>query len=163
MRKRRERISGTGARIFVAWKRITDRFCQGSKVILGLSLPIRSGETPGGFLRQRLLGHLLPAGDGSAELVTVRIVAQEQVLNELCRHWLFGHALAEREPEAAVFKLESSTLATFVPYFLMPYGTSLTIQSELLVRRMAEASLAMANHYGTMLTNLEGRKEDKHE
>ncbi|MDQ0062608.1 helix-turn-helix transcriptional regulator [Paenibacillus harenae] len=119
---------------------------------------------PQGFsAKQFLLGNLLPGSDGTAEYEIVRIGGQEQVLNELCRHWLFGHALTEREPELAVFRLERSTLLTYVPYFLMPYSTALTIESELLVRRMAEAGAGITAHYEAMLADLERRKGDEHE
>ncbi|QNK56855.1 YafY family protein [Paenibacillus sp. PAMC21692] len=109
--------------------------------------------------RDFLLSHLLPSEGDSRSMETVLIRGQEQVLNELCRHWLFGHALAERQPEAAVFRLDSALLSTYVPYFLMPYSTSLTIESVPLARRMAEACRTMAEHYGAMLTNLELRGE----
>lgn len=131
---------------------------------------LRLKETAGRFERPAdfsakdfLLGHLLPASEGTAELETVRIAGQDQVLNELCRHWLFGHAVTERHPEEAVFQLERSTLLTYVPYFLMPYGTALTIESELLVRRMTEAGARITAHYEEMLTRLERRKGDEHE
>lgn len=118
-------------------------------------------ERPEGFsAKDFLLGNLLPGSQGAAELETVRITAQEQVLNELCRHWLFGHALTERRPEEAVFLLERSTLMTYVPYFLMPYGTALSIGSELLVRKMAEAGAKVTAHYEAMLAKLEQDEGD---
>jgi len=124
-------------------------------------------ERPAAFsAKDFLLGSLL-LGTGSQELETVKIRAGEQALNELCRHWLFGHALAERRPGEAVFRLERSTLHTYVPYFLMPYSTALTIESELLVRRMAEAASRMAAHYEAMLSQsqseseFESREEDR--
>ncbi len=117
-------------------------------------------ERPASFsAKDFLLGQLLPDA-GSSELETVKIRAREQVLNELCRHWLFGHALVERSPEEAVFRLERSTLHTYVPYFLMPYGTALSIESELLVRRMAEATSRMAAYYEAMSAQYESGKED---
>ncbi|MFC4600884.1 helix-turn-helix transcriptional regulator [Cohnella hongkongensis] len=121
----------------------------------------RRFERPADFsAKDFLLGSLLP-GAGSPELETVRVKAKEQVLNELCRHWLFGHALTERKPEEAVFRLERSTLHTYVPYFLMPYGTSLKIESELLVRRMAEAGSRIAAHYEEMAIESERRREER--
>ncbi|MDF2716276.1 MAG: DNA-binding transcriptional regulator [Paenibacillus sp.] len=119
-------------------------------------------ERPAGFsAKDHLLGNLLPDPAGPAEFETVRIKGQEQVLNELCRHWLFGHALAERRPEEAVFHLERSTLQTYVPYFLMPYSTALQIESELLVGVMMEASARMFAHYEAMLSDLTRRKGDE--
>jgi predicted DNA-binding transcriptional regulator YafY len=118
-------------------------------------------ERPTGFsAKNQLLGNLLHDPSGPAEFETVRIKGQEQVLNELCGHWLFGHALAERRPGEAVFRLERSTLQTYVPYFLMPYSTALQIESELLVGKMTEASARMFNHYEAMLSDLTRRKGD---
>ncbi|CAM4396881.1 putative DNA-binding transcriptional regulator YafY [Paenibacillus endophyticus] len=127
---------------------------------------IRSlAETDGSFERplafsakDHLLSSLLLDPAGSAELETVGIKAKEQVLNELCRHWLFGHALVERKPEEAVFRLERSTLQTYVPYFLMPYSTGLQIDSELLVLQMKNASARMLAHYEAMLTEKKSGK-----
>ena len=112
-------------------------------------------ERPLGFSAKNfLLGQLLPRPDQAAALETVRIRGQEQVLNELCRHWLFGHALVERQLEEAVFQLERSMIETYVPYFLMPYGTTLTIDSKLLVEKLVGASSKLMTHYQTMLSNL---------
>ncbi|MCK9861345.1 WYL domain-containing protein [Paenibacillus sp. ATY16] len=97
---------------------------------------------------------------GSAKFETVRIKGQEQILNELCHHWLFGHALVERVPEEAVFQLEHSMLQTYVPYFLMPYSTALQIESELLIGKMVEANSRMLAHYEAMLANSTRREED---
>ncbi|KZE78501.1 DNA-binding transcriptional regulator [Paenibacillus elgii] len=119
-------------------------------------------ERPVGFsAKDHLLGNLLPDPSGPAEFETVRIQGKEQVLNELCRHWLFGHALVERRPEEAVFRLERSMLLTHVPCFLMPYSTALQIESELLVRKMTEASARIYAHYEAMLSNHTRRKEDE--
>lgn len=118
-------------------------------------------ERPAGFsAREFLLGHLLPTEESGAELVDVRIVALPQALNELCRHWLFGHAVTEREASAAVFRLDRSALMTHVPYFLLPYGRCLTIENEVLLKRMAEVTAEMAQHYGTMHDDDSKRRED---
>ncbi|WP_127495093.1 helix-turn-helix transcriptional regulator [Paenibacillus glycanilyticus] len=118
-------------------------------------------ERPAGFsAKDHLLDNLLPNPTGSAKFETVRIKGQEQVLNELCHHWLFGHALVERMPEEAVFQLEHSMLQTYVPYFLMPYSTALQIESELLIRKMVQANSRMLAHYEAMLANSTRREED---
>jgi predicted DNA-binding transcriptional regulator YafY len=113
--------------------------------------------------KDHLLGNLLPDPARSTEYETVRIKGKEQVLNELCGHWLFGHALVERHPEEAVFRLEASTLHSYVPYFLMPYGTSLLIESELLVNKMTESCARMYTHYEAMLLDKTKRRDDDHE
>lgn len=118
-------------------------------------------ERPAGFsAKDHLLSNLLPDPAGTTEFETVRIKGQEQVLNELCRHWLFGHALAERRPEEAVFRLERSMLQTYVPYFLMPYSTALQIESKLLVGKMMEASARMFTHYEAMLSQLTKKERE---
>lgn len=98
-----------------------------------------------------LLGNLLPESLEDASLLTVRIRGPEQALNELQRHWMFGHTLVRRNEEEAVFRVESASLHTYVPYYLLPYGKALTIiEPEVLIERMAEVSLAMAEHYQQM-------------
>lgn len=119
--------------------------------IRGLRETDRRFERPASFsAKDYLLGQLLRDSKDQAEWETVRIHSQEQVLNELCRHWLFGHALTERQPETATFRLERSTLSTYVPYFLMPYGTALRIESALLVSRMRGACARLLSHYEVM-------------
>ncbi|QMV42367.1 helix-turn-helix transcriptional regulator [Cohnella cholangitidis] len=106
-----------------------------------------------------LMGNLLPGALNDQSLVTVRIRGQEQVLNELCRHWLFGHALSEREAGMAVFRLGEESLRTFVPYFLLPYGASLDVESTVLVDRLAEVSRRVSEHYEAMASKInEGTK-----
>ncbi|WP_138750935.1 helix-turn-helix transcriptional regulator [Paenibacillus sinopodophylli] len=112
--------------------------------------------------KEHLLRNLLPDPEGPTEFEMVTIKGKEQVLDELCKHWLFGHALMERAPGSAVFRLKQSTLLTYVPYFLMPYSTGLQVDSELLIRQMIKASSRMLAHYEAMLTDLKGEGE-KHD
>lgn len=112
-------------------------------------------ERPDSFsAKDFLMGNLLPGTQDEQALVTVQVSGQEQALNELCRHWLFGHALAERQANRAVFRLGEKSLHTFVPYFLLPYGTSIEIESPVLVRRMAEVSRRVSEHYEAMALKL---------
>ncbi|MFC3800692.1 helix-turn-helix transcriptional regulator [Cohnella sp. GCM10012308] len=130
--------------------------------IRGLRQTDEQFDRPASFsAKDYLLGQLLRDSADHADWETVRIQAQEEVLNELCRHWLFGHALMERQPESATFKLERSTLSTYVPYFLMPYGTALRIESALLVRRMREAGAKLLAHYEDMLPSDAKREDEK--
>ncbi len=100
-----------------------------------------------------LLGNLLPESLEAASLLTVRIQGPERALNELQRHWMFGHTLVQRNEEEAVFRMESAALHTYVPYYLLPYGKALTIvEPDVLIERMAEVSLSMAEHYQRMKT-----------
>ncbi|MET3207530.1 UNVERIFIED_CONTAM: putative DNA-binding transcriptional regulator YafY [Paenibacillus sp. PvR008] len=110
-------------------------------------------ERPSSFsARDFLLRSLLPDSLDAETLVTVRLKGHEHALNELCRHWLFGHALSERRrPDEALFKIGEPSLKTYVPYFLLPYGKSLEILEPLmLIERMAEVSLEMWKHYEAM-------------
>ncbi|WP_188994538.1 helix-turn-helix transcriptional regulator [Paenibacillus nasutitermitis] len=110
-------------------------------------------ERPAAFSpRDFLLRSLLPNSADDKTQVIVRLQGHEHALNELCKHWLFGHALVERRrPGEVLFKLEELPLKTYVPYFLLPYGRSLEIlEPQMLIDRMAEVSLQMFKHYEVM-------------
>lgn len=110
-------------------------------------------ERPAAFSpRDFLLRSLLPDSLEAETLVIVRLQGHEHALNELCKHWLFGHALIERRrPGEALFKLGELSLKTYVPYFLLPYGRSLEIlEPQMLIDRMAEVSLEMYKYYEAM-------------
>lgn len=118
-------------------------------------------ERPAAFsARDFLLHSLLPDSLEAETLVTVRLQGHEHALNELCKHWLFGHALIERrQPGEALFKLGELSLQTYVPYFLLPYGKSLKIlEPQILIDRMAEVSLEMFKHYEAMQIKSEDQK-----
>ncbi|MFF2480889.1 helix-turn-helix transcriptional regulator [Paenibacillus sp. NPDC058071] len=107
-------------------------------------------ERPAAFsARDFLLRSLLPGSLDAETLVAVRIQGHEHALNELCKHWLFGHGLIERKQSGeALFKLGELSLKTYVPYFLLPYGRALNIlEPRMLIDRMAEVSLEMFKHY----------------
>jgi predicted DNA-binding transcriptional regulator YafY len=120
--------------------------------IVHLAKTDSSFERPAAFsARNFLMRSLLPDSLDAETLIAVRIQGHEHALNELCRHWLFGHALTERQPGEALFKLGQPSLMTYVPYFLLPYGRSLDIlEPRLLIERMAEVSLEMSKHYAAM-------------
>lgn len=118
-------------------------------------------ERPAAFsARDFLLRSLLPESLDSETLVNVRLQGHEHALNELCKHWLFGHALIERRrPGEVLFKLGEQSLKTYVPYFLLPYGRSLEIlEPQMLIDRMAEVSLEMFKHYQSMQIITEDKK-----
>jgi predicted DNA-binding transcriptional regulator YafY len=119
-------------------------------------------ERPDAFsAKDFLLGNLLPNGADAGQLVTVRIRGMEQALNELCGHWLFGHALVRREAKEAEFRLDPSSMHTYVPYFLLPYGRALDIvEPESLVRSMAEVSAGIAAHYEAMAERFKSPARD---
>lgn len=110
-------------------------------------------ERPAAFsARDFLLRSLLPDSLDAETLVAVKLRGHEHALNELCRHWLFGHALIERNrPDEALFNLGEQSLKTYVPYFLLPYGRSLEIlEPRMLIDRMAVVSRGMLEHYEAM-------------
>jgi predicted DNA-binding transcriptional regulator YafY len=99
-----------------------------------------------------LLRSLLPGTSDSESLATVKIGGYDQALDLLCQHWLFSHTLVERKEGQAVFKLSPSSLKSFVPYFLLPYGKSLAIlEPDMLIEKLVEVSRDIATHYESML------------
>ncbi len=120
--------------------------------IVRLERTDRRFERPTAFSSRDFLMHsLFPDVLDTQSLVDVRIRSHEQVLNELCSHWLFGHTLAERRPGEALFRIGHPSLTTYVPYFLLPYGRSLEIvEPRMLIERMTDVSMEMAKHYEAM-------------
>ena len=118
-------------------------------------------ERPAAFSAKDFLLHsLLPDSLEAETLVIVRLQGHEHALNELCKHWLFGHALIERkQPGEALFELGELSQKTYVPYFLLPYGRSLQIlEPHLLIDRMAEVSRELFKHYEAMQIKFEDEK-----
>ncbi|WP_375104990.1 helix-turn-helix transcriptional regulator [Paenibacillus sp. RS8] len=100
--------------------------------------------------RDFLLKNLLPARNTDEELVTVIIASDEGILNDLCSHWLFGHTLVQRMEGQARFLVDEASLLTYVPYFLLPYGTTLRIiEPSSLKERLADIASNLAAHYKT--------------
>ena len=92
-------------------------------------------------------------------LIHVVIQGHEHVLNELSQHWLFGHTLVKRRDGEAHFQLDTSSLMSYVPYFLLPYGKALTIlEPASLVLKLSEITTSMALHYERMLSDMTKRK-----
>lgn len=122
--------------------------------IVELNLCERYFERPAEFsAKDFLMNQLLPGALDVDSLLRVVIQGQEQALNDLCKHWLFGHALIERTVRQAEFKLGIASLLTYVPYFLLPYGKSIEIKEpDLLTRKMAEVSFDLAEYYQSMYT-----------
>ncbi|MBP1991836.1 helix-turn-helix transcriptional regulator [Paenibacillus eucommiae] len=109
-------------------------------------------ERPSEFsARDFLMSNLLPNALEADLLVPVKIWGHEQALNDLCQHWLFGHALVERTAEQALFKLGVESLLTYVPYFLLPYGRAITIlEPDVLIEKMEAVTSGLAIYYQEM-------------
>lgn len=130
--------------------------------ILELGLTDSRFERPVDFsAKEVLMGQLLPGALHAERLVDVRIRAPEQALNELQKHWLFGHALHERSNGEALFRLGEASLFTYVPYYLMPYGKALTILEPVsLIEKLVHTSQGMAEHYRNMLKPINEREDE---
>lgn len=120
--------------------------------IQSLSPSERYFEKPDDFsARDFLMSNLLPQSLEAASLITVKIRGYEQALNDLCQHWLFGHALVERSSTQAEFQLGLESLLTYVPYFLLPYGKSITItEPDVLVEKMVSVTSELGDYYRDM-------------
>ncbi|WP_141432218.1 YafY family protein [Bacillus sp. 03113] len=92
-------------------------------------------ERPQDFsVRHFFLHKLLPNLDQKEYLISVHIVGKQEALNDLCEHWLFGHALIERSVDRAQFVLDEKVIQTYVPYFLLPYGRSIQVVEPLILK-----------------------------
>ncbi|QTD41893.1 YafY family protein [Sporosarcina sp. Te-1] len=58
---------------------------------------------------------------------SVLIQGEPKVLDDLCRHWFLSHYVQARDANQAFFLLEQEMINTFVPYLLLPYGTSIRV------------------------------------
>ncbi|KOP67081.1 DeoR faimly transcriptional regulator [Bacillus sp. FJAT-18019] len=128
--------------------------------IIGLEQTELVFERPADFsAKEALLGSLLPGPDSHEPLIDVVIQGHEHVLNELCQHWLFGHTLVKRQDGEVHFRLDTSSLTSYVPYFLLPYGKALTIQEPAsLVLKLTEITTSMGLHYEHMLSHMTNKK-----
>jgi predicted DNA-binding transcriptional regulator YafY len=128
--------------------------------IIQLQPTERRFERPTDFSPKAFLMHnLLPNSLNAKSLVAVRIQGHEQSLDLLCQHWLFGHALVERKDGEALFKLGLPSLLSYVPYFLLSYGKSLTIiEPYMLVEKLADVSTGIVAHYEAMKSTINDSK-----
>lgn len=75
--------------------------------------------------REFLLNNLLFSvsdSENHSGLVSVQIEGTPQAIDDICRHWLFGHALVERTANRAHFKINELQLYTFGSYYLLSFG-----------------------------------------
>ncbi|MGE7111349.1 helix-turn-helix transcriptional regulator [Lysinibacillus sp. NPDC047702] len=117
--------------------------------IQSLSRTDEKFDRPLGFsARTFFLKGLLPDSSQLEKLISVRIKGNAHVLDDLCQHWLFNHALIERKNDQALFKVDKESIHCFVPYFLLTYGKSITIlEPTLLQEKLATISFELFNHY----------------
>ncbi|XEC93716.1 helix-turn-helix transcriptional regulator [Paenibacillus tarimensis] len=117
--------------------------------ILSLSETDTVFQRPADFsARQFLLNSLLTASEDERHLITVHIEGSSQAINDLCGHWLFGHALVERAADRAHFKMDELTLYTQAPYFLLSYGGKIRILSPSELKScMVEITASLLEYY----------------
>ncbi|MBO7746127.1 YafY family transcriptional regulator [Paenibacillus sp. MWE-103] len=120
--------------------------------IRGLELADGAFARPEGFSAGAfLLDGLLPpeAGDAAADGgVTVRVAGTQQALDELCAHWLFGRALAERTERTAAFRLDEESLYAAAPHYLLSLGGQIRVEAPAELRRcLRELAEALLHQY----------------
>jgi len=95
--------------------------------IQSLTVTDRSFSMPKDFSPQDFfMENLLPALP-SEGVEPVCLEGKPKVLDDLCRHWFLTHYVQKREDGRAVFLLDYEMINTFVPYLLLPYGTSIRV------------------------------------
>lgn len=94
-------------------------------------------------------GLLSEAGSESdRHLISVRIQGNPQALDDLCGHWLLGHALVERTEDRAHFSLDELNLYTQVPYYLLSFGGKIRIEEpEQLKDCMVDITSSLLDYY----------------
>lgn len=120
--------------------------------IVSLEKTERRFERPSSFsAKDHLMRELLPNPLDHESLITLKIRAPRNVLNLLSQHWLFGHAIVASDGELAEYRIARDALLTYVPYYLLPYGKSLTIvEPVILIDKLAAVSGELLHHYSSM-------------
>jgi len=106
-------------------------------------------ERPADFsARDFFMNRLLPDFSSKERLIPVTVRGKPEALNDLCSHWLLGHALAGRSKEEARFLLDEPALRMYVPYLFLPYGKAVKVlEPELLRERIAGVAEELMNFY----------------
>ncbi|GGO01691.1 helix-turn-helix transcriptional regulator [Saccharibacillus kuerlensis] len=80
---------------------------------------------PGFSARQFLLEKLLPEPVNEQTDLVLVIEGRFSALEDLCRHWLMSACLVELSENQAYFRMDEDFIRKYVPYLLLPYGTSI--------------------------------------
>jgi predicted DNA-binding transcriptional regulator YafY len=95
-----------------------------------------------------LLKDLLPNEHDAINLVSIHIKGSTEALNDLCEHWLFGHALIERTTNHAHFQLEEKALLAYIPHFLLVYGRAIQVMEPANFKeRLIQIASGLVDHY----------------
>lgn len=104
--------------------------------------------------REFLLGNLLSDSESGYEatdndsLTSMHIQGNPQAIDDLCGHWLLGHALVERMADRAHFKLDEHNLYTQIPYYLLSFGGKIRIEApEELKQCMVDITASLLDYY----------------
>ncbi|WP_267129002.1 helix-turn-helix transcriptional regulator [Radiobacillus deserti] len=98
--------------------------------------------------RQSFLQNLLPDWGNQNQLLTVCIQGTPHAINDLCDHWLFGHAIVERSKDRVYFKLDESAISTYVPHFLLLYRTTVDVlEPTFLKEKLVDAVSKLLHHH----------------
>ena len=98
--------------------------------------------------RSFFLNGLLPDLDQPEQLISIQIEGHAHALDDLCQHWLFGHALTRRSENHAFFMIDEQSINTYVPYYLLPYGRAIKILEPLFLKeRMVTVTSELVKHY----------------
>ncbi|MCQ6560211.1 helix-turn-helix transcriptional regulator [Paenibacillus mendelii] len=98
--------------------------------------------------RDFLLSSLLPESGSDHDMISVRIQGTPQALDDLCRHWLLGHALVERTVDQAHFRLDEETLYSQLSYYLLSFGGKIRIvEPEELKSCLIDITASLLDYY----------------
>lgn len=106
-------------------------------------------ERPANFsARSFFLNGLLPDLEKPEQLIFIHIEGHKHAIDDLCQHWLFGHALTSRSEDHVYFKIDKQSINTYVPYYLLPYGRAINIlEPKFLKERMVTITSEIIKHY----------------
>ncbi|BAU28406.1 putative DNA-binding transcriptional regulator YafY [Aneurinibacillus soli] len=119
--------------------------------IRALSRTIEVFKRPADFsVRRFFLENISFQSDQKESLISVRIQGNPQAINDLCEHWFLGHAIVERSVNHIHAKLTEQAILSYVPHFLLQYGTSIRVlEPPLLKEKLVTVTSTLLQHYQT--------------
>ena len=77
--------------------------------------------------REFFIKNLLSDVECKAGLCTLVIEGSSEALNDLCSHWFLSYHLIQRSDCRTNFLMDESSIHTYVPNILLPYGKSIKV------------------------------------